>query len=117
EAEGVEGKYYLWTRRQLVDALGPEDGALFARVYGIAESRDSAEQASAEITGGSVLFLAKPIAEIARDEKQEPVAFEAKIAALRAKLLAARDQRVRPARDDKVLAGWNGLMIGSLARA
>ncbi len=117
DAGGVEGGTYLWTRREIVDALGPQDGALFARVYHVEDGGNYDDQATGQPTGKNVLYLTKSLDQIAHDEGQAPAAFEARLTALRARLLAAREKRVQPRRDDKVIAGWNGLMIGSLARA
>ena len=117
DAGGVEGGTYVWTRREIRDALGPQDGPLFARVYNVQDSGNYDDQAIGQPTGKNVLFLTKPLAGIAQNEGEAPAAFEAHLAALRARLLAAREKRVQPRRDDKVIAGWNGLMIGSLARA
>jgi uncharacterized protein YyaL (SSP411 family) len=98
DSEGEEGRFYLWTRAEVASALGEEDGALFARIYGI------------EPEGRTVLHLARP-AESESGENRE------RIARAKAKLLAARSSRVRPLRDDKVLTDWNGLMIAAFARA
>jgi len=117
DAGGVEGGTYVWTRREILDALGPQDGALFARVYHVEDGGNYDDQATGQPTGKNVLFLTKPLDQIAQDEGQDPAAFEARLAALRTRLLAVREKRMQPRRDDKVIAGWNGLMIGSLARA
>ena len=117
DAGGVEGGTYVWTRREIWDALGPQDGALFARVYHVEDGGNYDDQATGQPTGKNVLFLTKPLDQIAQDEGQDPAAFEARLAALRTRLLAVREKRMQPRRDDKVIAGWNGLMIGSLARA
>ena len=117
DAGGVEGSAYVWTRREVLDALGPQDGALFAHVYQVEDGGNYDDPATGQPTGRNVLYLTKPLDQIAKDEGQDPAAFEARLAALRSKLLAVREQRVQPRRDDKVIAGWNGLMIGSLARA
>ena len=107
DAGGTEGGSYIWTLRQITDALGPDDGAFFARVYNVQEDGNYEEQATGRKTGANVLYLSAP----------PPAADAPKLAALRARLLAVRETRLQPRRDDKVLAGWNGLMIGSLARA
>ena len=98
DSEGVEGAFYVWTPAQLVSALGPDDGGYAAAVYGV----------TAEGTfehGASVLQL--------RADPSDP----GRLASVRARLLAARSERVRPARDDKVVAAWNGLAIAALAEA
>ncbi len=117
DSDGEEGGTYVWTRREILDVLGPQDGALFARVYSVADDGNYNDPATDQPTGKNILFLAKPLDQYAAGEGQDPAPFEARIAALRAKLLRVRQTRAQPRRDDKVIAGWNGLMIGSLARA
>jgi len=117
DSDGEEGGTYVWTRREILEVLGPQDGALFARVYSVADGGNYNDPATDQPTGKNILFLAKPLDQYAAGEGQAPATFEARIAALRAKLLRVRQTRVQPRRDDKIIAGWNGLMIGSLARA
>jgi len=94
-----EGAFYTWTPAEVAEALGgPDEAAAACRHFGVTEAGN--------FEGGrSVLHL-------------DALALPADaVAGLRATLLARRGQRPRPARDEKVLAGWNGLAIGALARA
>ena len=102
DSEGEEGKFYVWTLPEILDALGPEDGRFFAEVYDVTPGGNW--------EGHSILNRLASL-ELRSD------ADEARLAVLRAKLLAERAKRVRPGWDDKVLADWNGLMIAALARA
>jgi uncharacterized protein YyaL (SSP411 family) len=99
DSEGEEGKFYVWSQQAVINALGAEDGEFFARFY------DVTPQGNFE--GHNILNRLKAPPATADDE--------ARLAALRAKLLAVRAARVRPGLDDKVLADWNGLMIAALA--
>ncbi len=101
DSEGQEGKFYVWSYDEIIRQLGIEDGEFFARHY------DVTPQGNFE--GHNILNRLKPPPSTPEDE--------ARLAALRAKLLAARDARVRPGLDDKVLADWNGLMIAALVNA
>jgi uncharacterized protein YyaL (SSP411 family) len=101
DSEGEEGKYYVWTPPQVAEVLGAEDAALFARHYGVTE-RGNFEH------GTTVL---------SRVTEPGDDAEEAELGELRAKLFAARDRRVHPGTDDKVLAGWNALAVAGLVRA
>jgi uncharacterized protein YyaL (SSP411 family) len=101
DSEGEEGKFYVWSYDEVLQQLGPDDGAFFARHYDVTPNGN--------FEGHNILNRLKPPP---RDD-----ADEARLAALRAKLLAARGARVRPGLDDKVLADWNGLMIAALANA
>jgi len=101
DSEGVEGKFYVW-RKQEIEALLGGDAALFAHHYGVT---DDGNWEDATILNR----LAAP--ELADAET------ESELARARAVLLRARSARVPPGKDDKVLADWNGLMIGALATA
>jgi uncharacterized protein len=98
DSEGEEGKFYAWTGSELTDVLGPGDGEYAAGVFGVTEHGTFEH-------GRSVLQL--------RADPADPGRF----ARIRTALLAAREQRVRPARDDKIVAAWNGLAIAALAEA
>jgi hypothetical protein len=96
DSAGGEGLFYVWTPTQLVDALGDVDGKWAADVFGVTEAGTFEH-------GTSTLQLRTP-----PDD-------DARLARVRALLLQARSQRIRPARDDKVVAAWNGLAIAALA--
>nr|WP_255607217.1 thioredoxin domain-containing protein [Ancylobacter sp. Lp-2] len=101
DSEGHEGRYYVWTLKQLLDALGVEDAEFFARHYDITPFGNW--------EGVSIPNRLKELPRSGADE--------IRLALLRDKLLSVRSRRVPPGRDDKVLADWNGLMIAALARA
>ncbi|MFF3341872.1 thioredoxin domain-containing protein [Streptomyces flavidovirens] len=94
----VEGAYYVWTPEQLREVLGEQDAEFAARLFGVTQEGTFEE-------GASVLQL--PVG--------EGVADAARVADVRARLLAARGGRERPGRDDKIVAAWNGLAIAALA--
>ena len=98
DSEGVEGKFYAWTPGQLVEVLGEEDGPWAAEQFTVTESGTFEH-------GSSVLQVLDGIPDVERYES------------VRLRLLEAREQRVRPARDDKVVAAWNGLAISGLCDA
>jgi uncharacterized protein len=98
DSAGTEGAFYVWTPAELATALGADDGGYAAAVFGVTEDGTFEH-------GASVLQL--------RADPSDPSRFSR----VRAGLLAARAGRVRPARDDKVVAAWNGLAIAALAEA
>ena len=99
DSEGHEGRYYVWTLKQVLDALGAEDAEFFAKHYDIVPFGNW--------EGVSIPNRLKEIERSSADD--------IRLAMLRDKLLAVRATRVPPGRDDKVLADWNGLMIAALA--
>ncbi|HEX6448488.1 MAG TPA: thioredoxin domain-containing protein [Trebonia sp.] len=98
DSEGGEGAYYVWTPAELRDVLGDADGEWAAAVFGVT-GEGTFEH------GTSVLQR--------RADPDDPERLDR----IRGTLFAARDGRPRPARDDKVVAAWNGLAIGALAEA
>lgn len=117
DSEGEEGRFYVWTRSELDRVLGPANGAVAARVWNVTADGNFAEEASGRRTGANVLHLSRPLDEIAEALETEPAVLEETLESIRARLLEARDQRIRPLLDDKILADWNGLMAAALARA
>jgi hypothetical protein len=101
DSEGEEGRFYVWSLDEIERVLGADDAALFASLYDVT--------AHGNFEGHNILN---------RLTGREPTAEETpRLADLRARLAEARNTRVRPGLDDKVLADWNGLMIAALARA
>jgi hypothetical protein len=117
DSEGVEGKFYFWTLADLRAALGEGEAAAAAKVFGVRESGNFLSEAEDAPHGANILHLPEPRESLARTLGIEPAALDARIDAWRPALLAFRSKRVRPHRDDKVLAAWNGLAISALARA
>jgi len=110
DSAGGEGLFYVWTPQELEAALGKDVAALFAAAYDVT--------VAGNFEGGrSILHRVTDDIALARRFKLTPVTVAQRLAAAREKLLAARNQRERPRRDDKVLTAWNGLMIGALAQA
>jgi uncharacterized protein YyaL (SSP411 family) len=117
DSEGEEGKFYLWTEQEIRQALAQDEAELVKKVFGIEEEGNFAEATTGKKTGKNVLYLRKPLAEIASDLYLSPLELQKLVDFARQKLLAVRQNRVRPSRDDKILVDWNGLMIVALAKA
>ncbi|HEY2731757.1 MAG TPA: thioredoxin domain-containing protein [Polyangia bacterium] len=99
DSEGEEGKFFVWSQKEIEDVLGPGPGtARFLRYYGVT--------AAGNFEGANILNVGHP------DEAEH-----AALAPARAKLYEVRARRVPPLRDDKILAAWNGLMISGFAVA
>ena len=109
DSEGQEGRFYVWTPDQVREVLGAEAAERFCYVYDVSEEGN--------FEGHSVLNLPKTLPQCARIKNWDLQELEDQLAADRAKLLAARQRRIRPGKDDKILVSWNGLMIDAMARA
>jgi uncharacterized protein YyaL (SSP411 family) len=101
DSEGEEGKFYVWSLAEIESVLGAEDAAIFASAYDIT--------GDGNFEGHNIPNRLK--------SGNASAAEETRLAPLRAELLQARANRIRPGLDDKVLADWNGLMIAALANA
>ncbi len=100
DSEGEEGKYYVWNRAELARLLTPEESALAARRWGFAGPPNFENRH----------WHAKIAGELRPEE-------QALLDSARQKLFAARERRIRPGRDDKILTSWNALMIEGMAHA
>ena len=110
DSEGEEGKYYVWTREEFHAVLSPEEAAVAVPHYGLDRGPNFEERAWNPV-------VATPLADIAAQLAIGGEEAAARLASARAKLFAARERRVRPGRDDKILTSWNALMIGGMAHA
>jgi len=110
DSEGEEGVFYVWRPAEILEILGPKDGERFNRFYGVTAEGNFEH-------GTTILSIGAPLEEFAAAGGTEPEALEKSLAAMRARLLEVRAKRPRPLRDDKSIAGWNGMMIGTFARA
>jgi hypothetical protein len=109
DSEGHEGLFYTWTPEEINAVLGDDRGATFCRVYDVSEEGN--------FEGRSILNLPKTLEQCAAILKRDPHDLAAELAESREQLFAAREKRVRPGRDDKIIVAWNGLMIDAMARA
>ena len=110
-----EGAYYLWSRDEIQSVLGSEDAGLAGRVYSLLPGGNMPKDGSG--VPKNILYRSVPLAEIAASYGISEPALAEQLTAIRTQLFAARSLRPRPARDDKVLADANGLMIAALAQA
>jgi uncharacterized protein YyaL (SSP411 family) len=108
DSEGEEGKFFVWTVKEIDEVLGPT-AALFKDAYGV--------QPGGNFEGHSILFLATDAETLARRHNLDEAEVGRRLAAVRQALLAIREKRIKPGLDDKVLSGWNGLMLAAFAEA
>jgi len=99
DSEGMEGKCYLWTPEEVVQVLGEKMGRIASDYYGVTTGGNFEGRNILHVTGDLVADLPDSLRES------------------RSALLASRQQRIQPGRDEKMIASWNGLMLSSLAEA
>ena len=109
DSEGEEGRFYVWDRDQIAALLSADELALITPLFGLDQAPN--------FEGRWHLHGYRTLAEVATEQGLDPDAAAALLASAKAKLLAARAERVRPGRDEKVLTAWNALMIKGMLRA
>lgn len=117
DTEGVEGKFYTWTEDEIKEVLNEKDADLFLEVYNIEKDGNFKEEATGKKTGENIIYLKKPLSEIANEKDFSESELKTILEKIRKQLFSVREKRVHPHKDDKILTDWNGLMIASLARA
>ena len=112
DSEGEEGTFYIWTPAQISEGLGdPAQAALFCDAYGVTESGNF------ENAGSTVLSRTASDDELSSRHNMSIDDVRASLSQARETLLAAREQRERPFRDEKILTSWNGLLLRAIAEA
>ena len=109
DSEGVEGKFFVWTPEEIREVLGEADGNLLGGYYGVTDAGN--------FEGANILNVPQAPPSFAAEHGIGEDDLAALIARGKARLLERREQRVRPFRDDKVIASWNGLMLRAFAEA
>ena len=131
DSEGHEGKYYCWTKEELSKLLTTEEFAVVVRCFGITEGGNFVDHSHPRpLPGQNVLSVVEPLSRPsatrsphggegggARGATGSIEHDQVLLAAAKQKMFDARSRRVRPHLDDKILASWNGLMLGAMARA
>jgi len=109
DSEGHEGKFFVWSRNEIIGALGKEDGKLFCDYFNITTEGN--------FEGQNILHITSSLKEMALGHGVSVERLTNVIETGRQKLFAIREARVKPARDEKILTAWNGLMLASFAEA
>ena len=112
----AEGIYYVWTADEIRGLLGEQAAAIFDYRFGVTAAGNVEHDSRGELKGKNVLSSVHTDAETAAQFGKTEGQIRETLAEAKAKLLEARSRRPRPARDDKTLTGWNGLMISAFAR-
>jgi len=110
DSEGKEGLFYVWTPREIEDQLGKDLAELFCRYYDVGAHGNFED-------GRSILHARISLDKFAERQKMEVAELEKILEEGREKLFLARERRIHPLKDDKVLTSWNGLMVAAMAKA
>ena len=109
DSEGVEGKFYVWSKAEVLEILGAESGELACAFWDITEHGN--------FEGNNIPNRPRSDDDVAAQFRITPEEIRKTLRTAREKLLVVRSKRVRPLLDDKVLTSWNALMISAFARA
>ncbi len=109
DSEGEEGKFYLWKKNEIESVIDDENVTnIFCEHYGVTQGGN--------FEGKNILNVRVPIITLAKKYNKTPEQIAQILRDASAKLFAAREERVKPGRDEKILTSWNGLMISGFAR-
>jgi len=114
--EKGEGVFYVWTRKELEQALG-DDAKTFSFYYGVEEAGNALTDPQHEFTGKNILYVANSISGTVNFVRLSEEEVKARLDRSRKILFDIRAKRPRPHLDDKIITAWNGLMISAFARA
>ncbi|MSQ14407.1 MAG: thioredoxin domain-containing protein [Dehalococcoidia bacterium] len=109
DSEGEEGKFFLWTQDDLLDALEDEDALIFSLSYDVS--------AEGNFEDKNILHLTPHLEMVAQQVEKSQAYVEAALERSKKVLFEYREGRIKPGRDEKILTGWNGLMLRSFAEA
>jgi len=109
DSEGEEGKFFLWTPDEVTAILGQENARIFCAAYDV--------KPGGNFEGESILNVPVPFEQVAKQLDLSLPKLEQTLAESRKKLFEAREQRIKPGRDEKILTAWNGMMLAAFAEA
>jgi uncharacterized protein YyaL (SSP411 family) len=109
DSEGEEGKFFVWTPAEVIEILGEKVGRIFCRYYDVTNHGNFDEK--------NILHTDLPLEVIAQEFHKSPDELSTILEEARQKMFLARERRVKPFRDEKVLVSWNSLMLSAVAEA
>ena len=115
DSEGKEGTFYLWGVEDLCDILTENEQKICQKVYNVLPEGNYYEEATGKRNGLNILYQTQTLKENAKDLQISLSELNCHLERIRKKLFRHRNHRIHPAKDDKILTDWNGLMIAALA--
>jgi uncharacterized protein YyaL (SSP411 family) len=115
DSEGEEGKFYVWTTEEFRQVLGDKWAAEWETILRLSPEGNFADEATRQKTGSNILHLTAPLNKWAKKLGQPEDELIENWRKIRDQLFRAREHRIHPLKDDKILTDWNGLMIAALA--
>ena len=109
DSEGHEGKFFIWTPKEIGEILGEEEGKVFCQYYDVTEGGN--------FEGSNILNVPRPLEQVASELSLSPGELSRILSEGRQRLFREREKRIKPHRDEKILTGWNGMMGVSFVEA
>lgn len=117
DSEGEEGKFYLWTKREIEELLPKDFSEYFIQIFNVEQGGNFHDEAKGIRTRKNILHLKKSLQEISEELNLDYKYVVKKVEECRKILFNEREKRVHPLRDEKILTDWNSLMISALVKA
>ena len=109
DSEGEEGKFFVWTEAEVMELLGADTGAIFCRIYDVSEVGN--------FEGKNILHPILTLDQASKYFQKDTREIDQLMSVAKQKLFSARETRVKPFRDEKIITAWNGLVLSGLAEA
>src|SRR5882724_4124976 len=109
DSEGEEGKFFVWTTEEINRLIGAENGEIFCRIYDVSDQGNFEEK--------NILHPILTIEQASKLFRKDRAEIDALVADAKQKLFTEREKRIKPFRDEKIIAAWNGLALSGLAEA
>ena len=116
DSEGCEGKFYVWSRSEIMNELG-DDAELICKIFNVSEEGNSTATTDSDTIRANVLYLKRPLDALASEMKRDPQVLKEAVSRSARSLCRKRADRIRPFKDMKILTDWNGLMIAAFAKS
>tara|TARA_B110000014_G_C20094598_1_gene573571 strand:+ start:84 stop:1457 length:1374 start_codon:yes stop_codon:yes gene_type:complete len=116
DSEGEEGLFYIWSYKELEDALTLDEFQFFKHLYNIEEEGNFLEETTKNYNGKNIIYLKNELKEFANTFSLDEKSIFSESSRIKGKLKFLRDERNRPLLDDKILLDWNAMMISSLSK-
>lgn len=113
DSEGVEGKFYTWTRSDLEKILDQNDGAIFEDAYSISKDGNFLNESTKQADGTNIPHIRSNLFELKKQYGLSDNELKTTLQKCRELLFSAREQRIHPSKDNKILTDWNGLMLAA----
>ena len=115
DSEGEEGTFYIWSKEEVLEILGDQDGSKFSKIYGFEKKGNFYDESTGQSNGKNIPYLSRSITDLSKKYGIKEPELKKLLKTSRERLFEVRKKRIHPLKDDKILTDWNGLMIAAYA--